>query len=148
MSETEREDPQSIVNRETNLAIFEYLYGAKREKLADDVCGLMHQGKVYGNFKGHENFKDEEQWEAHYSGPDFCVSLEKMFEVEELLKRQNRHLAYAQSLVWTVCPAWQSLNLNQAVLGFWFALAHASSLQRAGAAAKLLFEGHKRGRFT
>lgn len=138
MFEIDRE-PHGIFNTEINLIIFEGLYGATREKLADDVCGLMRAGALYGTFKGHGNFTDEELWEDHYQGPDFCGDVARMFEVEEVLALRHWQRAYVEMLVSAACPTWQNLRMSDEVLDFWYALAHASSLQRARAASRVTF---------
>jgi hypothetical protein len=134
--DAQRDEPST---GEVNLVIFEELFGATRERLADDVCGLLHAGTMHGSFKGHDRFDDEEVWAEHYQGPDFCGDLVRMFEVEERLARKSWQRAYAEALALGVCPNYQRLRNTDEVLDFWYALAHASPVQRARAAGRAIF---------
>jgi hypothetical protein len=134
-SDAQREEPST---GEVNLLIFEELFGATRERLADDVCGLLHAGVMYGSFKGHDRSNDEEMWAEHYQGPNFCGDLVRMFEVEERLARTGLQHAYAETLALGVCPNYQRLKNVEEVLDFWYALAHASPVQRARAAGRVI----------
>lgn len=126
-----------------NLAIFEGLFGAIRTRLEDDVCGLVLGDETFGCFCGHGRFDDEELWEEHWCGPDFCGDLTEMFAAEELLAAMCGHGDYAQALAQVVCPNWESPEAKDEVLDFWYALAHALPVRRARAAAWVALESRR-----
>jgi hypothetical protein len=136
---------EEIDNAETSLVIFEGLFGATRERLADDACGLVSAGGLHGSFSGHDRFNDAKLWAAHYRGPDFCTDLAQMHAAEDRLAERRWHRAYAVALACAVCPNYRGLTTDQEVLDFWFALAHATAAQRARAAAHVIREEERHG---
>ena len=132
-------------NAETNLVIFEGLFGAKRQRLANDMCGLVSAGGVHGSFAGHELFYHAELWVMHYRGPDFCKDLVQMHAAEDRLADKGWHRNYAQTLVQAVCSKYRRLTKDEEVVDFWFAVAHATAAQRARAAAHAIREVKRHG---
>jgi hypothetical protein len=130
---------------ETNLMIFEALFGATRERLADDVCALVSAGGLHGSFAGHDRFHAEKLWAEHYRGPDFSTDLAQMHAAEDRLADKGWHRAYAEALACAVCPNYQRLTKSKEVVDFWFALAHATAAQRALTAARVIEEEKRHG---
>jgi len=138
MSRRESEFEDVLSNAEVNLALFEGLFGAKRARLADDLCGLTQGDALHGSFVGHDHFDDEELWEAHYQGPDFCCDLSKMYQAEERLAERGWQRRYIEQLMSEARIDYQGPTTREGVLDFWYALVHINPLRRARAAARVI----------
>ena len=132
-------------NNVINLMIFEEVMGATRERLSDDVCGLLYDGQAYPCFNGHAQFPKQGVWEAHYAGPDFCSDLVWAFAAEDVIAKTEMLETYMELMVKRVCPNWNSISKTKEVVGFWFALAHAGALERANALGKTATLRHRQG---
>jgi len=143
MTETTRQQKQE--NGAINLEIFEQVMGAKRTKLAENMCGLVYEGKAYGCFAGHDGFSDQRKWEADYGGPDFCHDFVWIFAAEAAVARTGLLGRYVEALVKRVYPRWGSISDNQEIVDFWFTLAHASPLERAKAMSEALATESRKG---
>jgi hypothetical protein len=118
-----------------NLLIFEQLLGAKRQKLPGNLCGLVCANSTYICFEGHDRFELPDCWEEHYHGPQFCDDLTWVFAAQTAAGQAGLMGPYVEALVKSVCPNWNTLKTSSEVLKFWYALANASSMQRATALA-------------
>lgn len=136
MTETTKEQKQE--NGAINLAIFEQVMGAKRMKLEQDLCGLVYQGKAYGCFEGHAAFDDQSRWEAQYGGPDFCQDFVWIFAAEAAIAKTGLLGRYVEALVKRIYPKWNSISDDKEIVDFWYALAHASPLNRTKAMSEAL----------
>jgi len=121
-----------------NLAIFEKLMGATRQKLPNKQCGLVHADKTYACFSGHGRFEMQECWEDEYHGPDFCKDLVWVFAAEAAARQGGLLEEYMEALVEEVYPAWNAITATKDVIAFWYGLAHASPMQRATALASAI----------
>jgi Protein of unknown function (DUF3775) len=121
-----------------NLLIFEQVLGATRQKLPGNFCGLVYAASTYICFEGHDRFEISACWEEHYHGPDFCDDLTWVFTAQAAAGQAGLTGAYVEALVKAVCPNWNQLKTSSEVLKFWYALANASSTQRALALASAI----------